>query len=59
HLLSNVAIILIHAFTLALTNGFSNNALYGVSLEESFSETARNQWQKVYAPLDYLYTLFN
>ncbi len=59
HLLSNVAIILIHAFTLALTNGFSNNALYGVSLEESFSETARNQWQKVYVPLDYLYTLFN
>ncbi|WP_257281146.1 hypothetical protein [Endozoicomonas sp. ISHI1] len=59
HLLSNVAIILIHAFTLALINGFSINALYGVSLEESFFETARNQWKKFYAPLDYLYTLFN
>ncbi len=59
HLLNNVALTLAPALALALINGFSNNIVYGYSLEESFSETARNQWKKFHAPLDYLYTLFN
>ncbi|WP_422134005.1 hypothetical protein [Endozoicomonas sp. ALD040] len=59
HLLKNVALTLAPALTLALINGFSNNAIYGYSLEESFNETVRNQWKKFHAPLDYLYTLFN
>ncbi|WP_257255594.1 MULTISPECIES: hypothetical protein, partial [unclassified Endozoicomonas] len=58
-LLRNVAITLTPALALALINGLSNNAVCGVALEESFTETARIQWQKFYAPLDYLYTLFN
>ncbi|WP_422138140.1 hypothetical protein [Endozoicomonas sp. ALC020] len=59
HLLKNVAFTLVPALTIALINGVSNNAVYGYSLEESFTETVRNQWQKLYAPLDYLHTLFN
>ncbi len=59
HLLKNVALTLAPALTLALINGFSNNAVYGYSLEESFTETVRNQWKKFHNPLDYLCTLFN
>ncbi|WP_257281151.1 hypothetical protein [Endozoicomonas sp. ISHI1] len=59
HLLNNVALTLAPALALALINGFSDNAVYGYSLEESFTETTRNQWKKFHAPLDYLYTLFN
>ncbi|WP_257254582.1 MULTISPECIES: hypothetical protein [unclassified Endozoicomonas] len=59
HLLRNVAITLAPALALALINGVSNYDIYGFSLEESFTETARNQWKKFYAPLDYLRTLFN
>ncbi len=59
HLLKNLAIILAPALALALINGVSNHAVYGISLEESLTETARNQWKKFYAPLDYLHTLFN
>ncbi len=59
HLLGNIATILIPAFSLALINGISNHVVYGYSLEESFTDTAHNQWQKFYAPLDYLYTLFD
>ncbi|WOG28783.1 hypothetical protein [Endozoicomonas sp. 8E] len=58
-ILKNLAIILIAALDLALINGFSNNAVYGTSLEESLMETAWNQWKKFYAPLDYLHALFN
>ncbi|WP_252180340.1 hypothetical protein [Endozoicomonas sp. 4G] len=59
NVLSNVALTLAPALALAVINGLSNNAVYGYPLEESFSETARIQWQKFYAPLDYLRTLFN
>ncbi|WP_448217263.1 hypothetical protein [Endozoicomonas sp. 2B-B] len=59
HLLRNIAITVYPALTIALINGFLNNAVYGYSLEESFTETVRNQWKKFHAPLDYLYTLFN
>ncbi|WP_257254991.1 MULTISPECIES: hypothetical protein [unclassified Endozoicomonas] len=58
-LLRNIAITLAPALAIALINGFSNNIVYGYSLEDSFSETAHNQWKKFYVPLDYLYTLFN
>ncbi|WP_257254162.1 MULTISPECIES: hypothetical protein [unclassified Endozoicomonas] len=59
HLMRNGAVTLAPALALALINGVSNNAVYGYSLEESLTETARTQWMKFYAPLDYLYTLFN
>ncbi|WP_257255593.1 MULTISPECIES: hypothetical protein [unclassified Endozoicomonas] len=59
HLMRNIAITLAPALALALFNGLSNHAVYGVTLEESFTETTRNQWKKFYAPLDYLYTLFH
>ncbi|WP_252180338.1 hypothetical protein [Endozoicomonas sp. 4G] len=59
HILRNVALTLVPALALAVINGVSNNAVYGYSLEESFTETARTQWQKFYAPLNYLRTLFN
>ncbi|WP_252180339.1 hypothetical protein [Endozoicomonas sp. 4G] len=58
-LLENIALTLSTAFALVLINGFSNNLVYGYSLEESFNETTRTQLQKFYAPLDYLHTLFN
>ena len=50
---------LVSALTFAVINSFSNYAVYGYPLEEGFSETARTQWKKFYAPLDYLSTLFN
>ena len=50
---------LVAALTFAVINSFSNYAVYGYPLEEGFSETARTQWKKFYAPLDYLSTLFN
>ncbi len=59
HLMRNVAVTLAPALTLALINGVSNHAVFGYSLEESFTETAQNQWKKFHAPLDYLYTLFH
>ncbi|WOG30100.1 hypothetical protein [Endozoicomonas sp. 8E] len=59
HLMRNVAVTLAPALTLALINGVSNHAVYGYSLAESFTETARNQWQKFYDPLDYLHILFH
>ncbi|WP_252180344.1 hypothetical protein [Endozoicomonas sp. 4G] len=59
NVLRNAALNLVPALTIALLNGLSNNAVYGYSLEESFSKTAWTQWQKFYAPLDYLRTLFN
>ncbi|WP_257281145.1 hypothetical protein [Endozoicomonas sp. ISHI1] len=59
HLLRNVAITLPLALTIAQINGVANNAVYGFSLAESFTKTARNQWKKFYAPLDYLHSLFN
>ncbi|WP_252180341.1 hypothetical protein [Endozoicomonas sp. 4G] len=59
HGLRNIALTLAPALALAVINGVSNNAVYGYSLEESFTETAWTQWKKFYAPLDYLRTLFN
>ncbi|WP_448218370.1 hypothetical protein [Endozoicomonas sp. 2B-B] len=59
HLLKNLDIILASALALALINGVSNNAVYGISLEESLRESEWNLWKKFYAPLDYLHTLFN
>ncbi|WOG30098.1 hypothetical protein [Endozoicomonas sp. 8E] len=59
HLLKNIAHTLGPALAIAAINGFSNHRVYGYSLEESFTETVRKQWQKFHAPLDYLYTLFN
>ncbi|AMO56188.1 hypothetical protein EZMO1_2069 [Endozoicomonas montiporae CL-33] len=45
--------------SLALFNSLSNYAIYGDPIEYSLSETAKTQWKKFYAPLDYLSTLFN
>ncbi|WP_252180337.1 hypothetical protein [Endozoicomonas sp. 4G] len=59
HVVENVALTLPPALALALINGVSNNVVYGYPLEESFTDTAWIQWQKFYAPLDYLRTLFN
>ncbi|WP_422411148.1 hypothetical protein [Endozoicomonas sp. ALB122] len=59
HLLRNIAITLYPALTIVLINGISNYAVYGYSLEDTLTETTRNQWKKFHAPLDYLYTLFN
>ncbi|WP_448217258.1 hypothetical protein [Endozoicomonas sp. 2B-B] len=59
HLPRYAAVILAPALSIALINGLSNHAVYGYPLEESLSETARNQLQKLYDPLDYLYTIFN
>ncbi|AMO56192.1 hypothetical protein GZ77_05095 [Endozoicomonas montiporae] len=47
------------ALNLALFNSLSNYAIYGDPIEYSLSETAKTQWKKFYAPLDYLSTLFN
>ncbi|WP_252177063.1 hypothetical protein [Endozoicomonas sp. 4G] len=58
-LLRKLAVLLTPALALAMINGVSNYLVYGVSLEECLTETAWNQWQKFYAPLDYLHTLFN
>ena len=54
-----VGVPLVAALTLAVVNSLSNYAVYGDPLEEGLSETARTQWKKFYAPLDYLSTLFN
>ncbi|WP_257281147.1 hypothetical protein [Endozoicomonas sp. ISHI1] len=59
HLLRNIPINLAIAWTITEINGVANNAVYGFSLAESFTKTARNQWKKFYAPLDYLHSLFN
>ncbi|WP_252180343.1 hypothetical protein [Endozoicomonas sp. 4G] len=55
----NIALTLAPALAIALINGVSNNLVYGYSIKESFTETVRIQWQKFYAPLDYLRTLLN
>ena len=57
--LINVGVTMIPALSFAVVNSLSNYAVYGDPLEEGFSETARTQWKKFYAPLDYLSTLFN
>lgn len=59
HLWRNIAVTISPALGIALMNGFSKNILYGYTLEESLTETIRNQWQKFHAPLRYLHTLFN
>ncbi|WP_448217257.1 hypothetical protein [Endozoicomonas sp. 2B-B] len=59
HLWRNIAVTISPALGIALMNGFSKNILYGHTLEESLTETIRNQWQKFHAPLRYLHTLFN
>ncbi|WP_252180342.1 hypothetical protein [Endozoicomonas sp. 4G] len=59
HLLRSIALTLRPALAIAVINAVPNNAVYGYSLKESFTETVRTQWQKFYAPLDYLRTLFN
>ncbi|WP_257280333.1 hypothetical protein [Endozoicomonas sp. ISHI1] len=46
------------ALAFAVINSFSNYAVYGYPLEQSFSETGWTQWKKFYAPLDYFSTLF-
>ncbi|WP_257280334.1 hypothetical protein [Endozoicomonas sp. ISHI1] len=46
------------ALAFAVINSFSNYAVYGYPLEQSFSETSWTQWKKFYAPLDYFSTLF-
>ncbi len=57
-LLRNLGIILVPALALALINGISSHAVYGIPLEESLMETVWNQWQKIYVPLGCLHALF-
>ena len=57
--LTKVGVILVPALTFAVINSLSNYAVYGYPLEEGLSETAWTPWEKFYAPLDYLSTLFN
>ena len=59
NIMTNAAIALPLTLTLILVNSCTNYAIYGFPLEESLSETTRNQWQKFYEPLDYLSTLLN
>ena len=59
NLLTNGGLVWAPAITFALVNSLSNYAIYGYPLEESLSETARIQWQKFFAPLNYLSTLFH
>ncbi|WP_257280651.1 hypothetical protein [Endozoicomonas sp. ISHI1] len=59
NLLIKAAVTLVPALTFAVINSLSNYAVYGYPLEQGLSETGWTQWEKFYAPLDYLSTLFN